>query len=123
MAAKNVDVFDSSLQKTNLWLRDVESELHALDRPRAYSALRAVLHSLRDCMPVDETAKFSSQMPLLMRGIFFDGWKPRKKPLRYTKARFLSRLRDELRNEAGLDAALAARAVFRVLEKHLSAGE
>ena len=123
MAVKNIDVFDSSLQKTNLWLKDIEAELHVVDRPKAYSALRAVLHSLRDCMPVDETAKFSSQMPLLMRGIFFDGWKPRRKPLRYTKARFLSHLRDELRNEAGLDSALAARAVFHVLEKHLSQGE
>lgn len=123
MGAKNIDVFDSSLQKTNLWLKDVEVELHAAGRPRAYCALRAVLHCLRDCMPVDGAAKFSSQMPLLVRGVFFDGWRPRRKHLRYTKARFLARLGEELRNEGGLDAALAARAVFHVLERHLSPGE
>ncbi len=123
MAVRNIDVFDSSLQKTNLWIKGVESEIHSTDRPRAYSALRAVLHALRDCMPVDETAKFSSQMPLLVRGVFFDGWKPRRKPRRYTKDRFLRAIGDALRGQPGLDGALAARAVFRVVEEHLSPGE
>ncbi len=120
---KVVDVFESTLQKTNCWLKDLESVLRTEDRPRAYAALRAVLHTLRDCMPVDETAKFSAQMPLLLRGVFYDGWKPRRKPTRLTKGGFLNAIRDCLRTQEGLDPALAARGVFAMLEKHLSAGE
>lgn len=120
---KCVDMFESTLQKTNLWLKDLEQLVRTDDRPRAYTALRAVLHALRDCLPIDETAKFSAQMPLLMRGMFFDGWKPRQKPLRMTKARFLTAVREGLHNQAAVDPALAARAVFRLLERHLSQGE
>lgn len=120
---RNVDVLDSTLQKTNIWLKELESLLHTDDKPKAYAALRAVLHTLRECMPVEETAKFASQMPLLMRGVFFDGWKPRKKPLRMTKGRFFGAIREALRNQVALDPALAARAVFKTLENHLSDGE
>lgn len=121
--ARNVDVLDSTLQKTNIWLKEIESLLHADDKPKAYAALRAVLHALRDCMPVEEAAKFASQMPLLMRGVFFDGWKPRRKPLRMTRGRFFAAIREALRNQVALDPALAARAVIKTLENHLSAGE
>lgn len=120
---KCVDVFESTLQKTNVWLKDLERRLRTDDRPRAYAALRSVLHALRDCLPVDETAKLSSQMPLLMRGIYFDGWKPRRKPLRHTRTSFLAAIRECLRSQSGLDPALAARAVLAMLESHLSEGE
>ena len=118
-----VEVFESSTQKTNLWLKDIESELHLRDRHKAYACLRSVLHCLRDCLPVDETAKFAAQMPLLICGVFYDGWKPRRKPIRFTRAALYDRIRAELRNQPGLDPALAFGAVVRTLTRHLSEGE
>ncbi|MBI4376710.1 MAG: DUF2267 domain-containing protein [Elusimicrobia bacterium] len=123
MAIRKPEILSSSVQKANLWLKDVERELHDSNRLKAYSTLRAVLHALRDSLPVYEAAHLAAQMPLLVRGIFFDGWKPRPKPARLDKQQFYGRIRTELRNQSGLDPALAAAAVIRTLYLHISAGE
>jgi uncharacterized protein (DUF2267 family) len=51
-------------------------------RNQSYSALRAVLHALRDRLTVAETAHLSAQLPMLIRGIYFKGWDPTKVPVR-----------------------------------------
>ena len=118
-----IQAFESSRQKTNLWLKHVAAELRSDDRRKAYVALRTVLHLLRDCLPVEETAKFAAQMPLLLQGVLFEGWKPRRKPERLTRQAFFERVRASTRNQPGLDAALVTRAVLVTLGRHLSAGE
>lgn len=120
--ARAVEAFETSRQKTALWLKDVARELHTEDRHRAYAALRAVLHALRDCMPIEEAVKFSGQMPLILKGVFFDGWKARRKPERLSRVEFYGRVRERLRGVA-LDGAPAARAVLRALDRHMSTGE
>jgi uncharacterized protein (DUF2267 family) len=42
MNSIGVDVFDTTLQKTSVWLNGVMEEMGWEDRHRAYSALRAV---------------------------------------------------------------------------------
>ena len=43
------ELFDSTVQKTQIWLKDLMSQLDWQDRPhKAYLALRTVLHALRD---------------------------------------------------------------------------
>jgi uncharacterized protein (DUF2267 family) len=76
MSATGLDVFDQTLQKTNIWLKEIMDDLGP-DRQRAYHALRAVLHTLRDRLTVEEAAHLSAQLPLLVRGIYFEGWHPR----------------------------------------------
>ncbi len=41
-------ILGRSVQKTNVWLRDVNYELQFFTFQRDYLALRAVLHALRD---------------------------------------------------------------------------
>lgn len=122
MNDRNLDVLASSVQKTNLWLKDIAYEIHVPSRHRAYAALRAVLHSLRECVPVDELAKFSAQLPLFITGVLYEGWKPRHKPVRFTRDGFYDEVQDHLRN-VSLDAGLAVRAVLLVLSRHVSPGE
>lgn len=120
--ARTIEAFESSRQKTNLWLKDVADELRTNNRHQAYAALRAVLHTLRDVLPVEETAKFSGQLPLIMKGVFFDGWRPHKKPARLSKGEFYDKVRGRLRG-TGVEAAPAVRAVLLLFDTHLSAGE
>ncbi len=127
MTNKRLEVIESSLQKTNLWLKDIEHELHQEHDPRsrvkAYAALRSVLHAIRDCLPVSEAVKFVAQMPLIVSGVYYDGWKPRVKPKRLSRAQFYEIIRESLRNQEDLDPALASQAVIRTLYRHLSRGE
>lgn len=76
MSERSLRVFDRTLQKTNLWLGDVMAELDTEDRHQAYSALRATLHALRDRLTVDEAAQLAAQLPLLVRGIYYENWRP-----------------------------------------------
>ena len=52
------DVFDNTIQKTQVWLNDLMSELDWEDNPhKAYMALRTVLHALRDRLMVEEAVQ------------------------------------------------------------------
>ena len=114
------DAFDSSLQKSNLWLKDVQQAARLRSRFQAYSAVRVVLHALRDCLPAAHAVKLSAQMPLLLKGIFFDGWRLAPKPHRLDRDQFFGRLRNELAVQPEIDPSLALEAVIVCLYRHLS---
>ena len=118
-----VDVIDRSVEKTNVWLRDAAAELGS-DRKAAYRALRAVLHTLRDRLTVDESAQLAAQLPLLVRGIFYEGWDPSRTPAKYSHAQeFLDRVAHEARLAGDTEASFAVAAIGRVLRMHVSQGE
>jgi uncharacterized protein (DUF2267 family) len=124
MSATGLSVFDSTIEKTNIWLNDILDRLGWQDRQRAYHALRAVLHALRDRLTVTEAADLAAQLPLLIRGIYFEGWHPSGKPIKERKKEdFLAHIRAEFRNDPDIDLEDVTRAVFRVLAKHVSVGE
>src|SRR5688500_5045170 len=60
-------VFDRTLHKTNLWLKELMDEMNWNNRERAYSALRATLHTLRDILPMNEVIQLGAQLPILLR--------------------------------------------------------
>ncbi len=125
MAETGLQVFDATIQKTNKWLKEIQEELHLSSRREAYHALRSVLHQLRDRMIVEEIAQFSAQLPMLVRGIFFEGWDPTGKPERIRHIdEFLQPIQEEF-HQLGLtvNPRQVAQSVFRVLNRHISAGE
>ena len=96
----------------------------AHDSQRAYRALRAVLHALRDRLHPEEAAGFAAQLPLLVRGTFYEGWHPGGKPIKTRSADdFLAPVADAFRDEPPAVPTDVARAVFTVVKRHLSAGE
>lgn len=118
------DIFNSTIQKTHDWLRDIMAELHWDDPNHAYMALRATLHTLRDRLTIAEAAQLAAQMPMLVRGFYYEGWKPSKKPERIRHVDdFLEHVEAELRTDLPGETASIVRAVFAVLEKRLSEGE
>lgn len=116
--------FDSTLQKTNVWLGDLSEELGWDDPHRSYRALRATLHALRDRLTVAETAHLGAQLPMLIRGIYYEGWNPSGKPLKERQQEeFLGHIEDELRPDLDADPERVARGVFRMLSRRISEGE
>lgn len=117
-------VFDSTLQKTHQWLDELVEHGVCEDRARAYSLLRLVLHRLRDSLPADEACDLAAQLPMLVRGFYFEGWRPTHKPIRHkTREAFLSDIRAELDLINGGRAEEAVRAVFAVIASHVTLGE
>jgi uncharacterized protein (DUF2267 family) len=123
MSSTGLEVFDETVHKTNIWLKEIAQVLGP-DRHRAYNALRAVLHCLRDRLTVDEAAQLGDQLPMLVRGIYYEAWHPAGKPEKIrTREEFLARISTHLPKARPINAEDAARAVFQVLEKHVTAGE
>jgi uncharacterized protein (DUF2267 family) len=124
MSVTGLDVFDTTVHKTNTWLKDVAQNLGVQDRRKAYRSLRATMHALRDRLTVEEAAQFSAQLPMLMRGIYYEGWDPTGKPLRERHLNeYLAQVRRELGPDDDIDPEQAARAVFHAFAQHITAGE
>jgi uncharacterized protein (DUF2267 family) len=124
MSATGLDVFDRTIHKTNTWLNDLMGMLGTQDRHKAYRVLRATLHALRDRLTIEEVAQLSAQLPMLIRGFYYEGWDPTDKPVRERhKEQFLARIRQELRDDDTIDPEQVARAVFRLLANRVTEGE
>lgn len=123
MSMTGLRSFDQSLTATKEWLKALQEELHFEDQNDAYSALRSVFHALRDRLTVDQAAHLAAQLPLLLKGVFYDQWKPAEQPLKYrSEEEFLSRVKDELGNPQW-NPLRVSHAVFKVLEEQVTKGE
>jgi uncharacterized protein (DUF2267 family) len=94
MSATGLDVFDKTLHMTNSWLKEIMEELGP-DRQVAWHALGAVLHALRDRMPVQLAVHLGAQLPLLVRGLYYDQWRATEVPMKIgTRDEFLEHVSD-----------------------------
>ena len=124
MNSTGVDVFDTTLQKTSVWLNGVMEEMGWEDRHRAYSVLRAVLHALRDRLIVDEAVNLGAQLPMLIRGFYYEGWRPEGRPFKYRhKEEFFAQVAKTLPGMEQAELERAVRAVFKVLSSQVTGGE
>ena len=125
MSTTGLEVFDRTVQQTNEWLKAIMDELHWDDRQRAYLALRGTLHAVRDYLIVDESAQLAAQLPMLVRGIYYEGWDPSRVPVPGRgRTDFLARVAAAFaRAEPVVDPERVARAVLRVLTERTGGGE
>lgn len=124
MAELGLDVFDRTIHDTNRWLKEISNELGHPDRQMAYHALRGVLFTMRDRLTPEEAADFASQLPVLIRGIFYEGYRPANKPETFRdRNEWLQRVSTELGKVGGQNPENATRAVFRVINRHVTIGE
>jgi len=112
--------FETTVRKTREWVGDVAHELGG-DAADGYRALRAVLQTLRDWLTPAELADFSAQLPLLVRGVLFEGWRPATTaPRERSLAGFL---RQVAARYDGREPRRMVRAVLAVVARRVSAGE
>jgi uncharacterized protein (DUF2267 family) len=112
-----------TVQATEEWVDDLQQRLGWHDLDRVYSALLATLHALRDVLPQEETVYVGAQLPLLLRGLYYDGWHPSKRGSMRSRSAFIERIQDGVDRDPGIDAEQVARAVLAVLAARLPAGE
>ena len=119
-----IDAFDSTLQLTHAWIRAYGEELGQHHAQLSYRCLRAALHAIRDRLPVNEAAALAAQLPLLLRGVFYEGWRPSAVP---AASHAVDELYDEIATELEGGPHAAPRDVLRaalaVLSEHVDPGE
>ncbi|QND28240.1 DUF2267 domain-containing protein [Sinorhizobium meliloti] len=94
------------------------------DRQIAWHVLGAVLRALRDRLPVDLSIPLGSQLPLLVRGTYYDQWQPERQP---NEARsfdgFLKEVARGLASIRPVNSRDATQVVFHVLSQHVDRGQ
>jgi uncharacterized protein (DUF2267 family) len=122
MSATGLDVFDKTLQTTNIWLNDIMQDVGP-DRQVAWKVLSVVLHKLRDRLPVNLAAHLGAQLPLLVRGLYYDQFEPARQPTSCSLDEFCEEVAEWLRDTRPVDPRLAVAAVFRTLSRHVPEGQ
>jgi uncharacterized protein (DUF2267 family) len=117
--------FDATVDKTNRVLKQIEQPYGWPKgrRNQSYGALRAVLHALRDRLTVEEAAQLSAQLPMLIRGIYFEGWDPTDVPVKMHREDFMERVRRQYPFEVEGDVELLVQRVLEALRSHVTEGE
>jgi uncharacterized protein (DUF2267 family) len=119
-----VPVFDKTEQKTMHWVSGVAHNMGSTDLQRSYMVLRGVLHALRDRLPSDEAVQLGAQLPMLIRGFYYEGWHPQDKPKQYhRKEPFLEQVRSEVPSLDDVQLEKAVISVFDTLESQIPGGE
>jgi uncharacterized protein (DUF2267 family) len=89
----------------------------------AYKCLRAVLQTLRDRLPVDLAVHFGAQLPMLVRGLYYEGWEPSKVPMKMSRDEFLEAVRTKIVADRVIDPIETVQNVLAVVASHMGDGE
>ncbi len=124
MKTTGIATIDHAPQVVAEWLNLLQANLGWEDRGRAYMLLRQTLHAVRDFLTVEEAVDLSAQLPVLVRGIYFEGWVPSRTPAHPRSADdFLDRVMKPFRNNPPDNPDVAVAAVFDLLRRQISPGE
>ena len=124
--AKNPEIFEKTFQKTDQWLKELMAKMGWSDVRMAYDGLRSVLHVLRDRLTVEAVAKLGAQLPMLVRGFYYEGWVPSHTPVKiHRQEDFINSAKEHLRrtNVREENIELLVYSVFDLLRNHIEAGE
>ena len=100
------------------------------NRDRAGRVLRCVLRALRNRITMEESLQLLSQLPMAIKAVYVEGWKPHQK---FTRIKTIEDFSEEVMKEDGLsvwrdfssveDTMIAIEAVTKTLADYVTAGE
>jgi uncharacterized protein (DUF2267 family) len=119
------------VEEANEFIKQVAEELgDGQHIEQATRIIVTVLHTLRERITVEESMHLISQLPMVLKGVYVDGWDITAEMSRAdTLEEFIDELRMHSDRTAGVDfgddrqATDNARAVLKVMGKYVSPGE
>lgn len=124
MSTHGLEALQHTVQVTHVWINALTERLGWADKSRAYHLLKVALHALRDCLSHEEAAALAAQLPTLLRGAYYEQWRPAHTPVRQRKrADFLARIDGAFAAAPLADTEAAVSAVFDLLSEKISIGE
>jgi len=119
-----VKAFQTTLHNSNEWVISLMTTYDYLDANKAFVLLRATLKALRDRIPANEAHHLGTQLPALIRGYYYEGWDPDKKPTKdKTQEDFLLSVRYHLGGHDDLDLGAAVPRALTVIFQKIDKGE
>ncbi|MDJ1008127.1 MAG: DUF2267 domain-containing protein [Paracoccaceae bacterium] len=124
MSAQGLEVLDHTVQLTHEWINELKDRLGWTSSRDALRLMRTTLASVRDHLNPAEAAQLAAQMPLLIRGMFFEGWQPARTPSRDRDlARFILKIETDVADVVEYRGPRDITAVFQLLNSRISRGE
>ncbi|PRY13643.1 uncharacterized protein (DUF2267 family) [Pontibacter ummariensis] len=118
--------FEENKKAATLLQQKVADELGTDDMGKACRVFRAVLHAIRDRLPVNEAVHFAAQLPIIWKGIFYDQYNPDRVPvkirdrqewLHYIRSKNAFAANNDFQQDEEIQQSYEA--VLRVLQKFL----
>lgn len=124
MSAQGLEVIDHTVHLTHEWINELAGRLDWTSSRDVLLLMRSTLHAIRDHLRVDESAQFSAQLPLLIRGMYFENWVPKMTPIKERKlTAFVSRIEDLVSDIIEYRGAADIQVVLKMLNARISQGE
>jgi uncharacterized protein (DUF2267 family) len=124
MSAVGLEGIEHTVQLTHQWVNDLDARLGWENKHRAYRLLRTVLQAVRDWLPVNEAAGFGAQLPELLRGVYYEHWRPAATPVKHRhRDDFIARVSGTFANDPLIFPEDAVMAVFELMSDKIAAGE
>jgi uncharacterized protein (DUF2267 family) len=122
MSDQGLETIESTTQKTHEWIARIAETMH-MEKRDAYKSLRAVLQTLRDRLPVDLAVHFGAQLPMLIRGLYYEGWEPSRVPIKMSRKEFLAVVQSKIIADRVFDPVETVQNVLGVIASHMGDGE
>ena len=124
MSAQGLEVIDETVQQTHTWIKDLAERIGTPDRREAMRLMRAVLSGIRDHLAHDEAAHLSAQLPVLVRGFYWEGWRPSQTPVHPRgKTALLERVGAACARAPDAELEADVVSALRLLNAHVTEGE
>jgi uncharacterized protein (DUF2267 family) len=124
MSTAGLEGLDHTVELTHVWINDLNERLGWNNKARAYRLLKSVLHALRDWLQVNESADLAAQLPGLLRGAYYEQWRPSNTPAKKrSKADFIARVEEAFKADPIEQPSQSIMAVVELLSEKISAGE
>lgn len=123
--------FSEIAVKGNQFVKELAKELgHPEEVDKAGRKLRAVLHTVRSLLTIEESLQMLSQLPMFLKAVYVENWKAHEKRKRIKHVEdFIQEMKrhnfktEKVDFQSDVEAEQAAIVVFRQLREFVSLGE
>ncbi len=116
--------FQLHLEESAVWVEALRSRLGWESVAKSHSALCAVLQVLRDHLPLEEAIQLGVQLPVLLRGEYFEGFHPRRDPLPLSdRGDFFMLVHEAIHRDPAIEPEMLARTVLSLVADRLPAAQ
>jgi len=122
MSEQGLETIETTTQKTHKWSARIAESMR-MEKRGAWKSLRSVLRPLRDRLPIDLGVHFGAQLPILVRGLYYEGWEPSKVPIKMSREEFLAAVQSRIIANRVIDPVETVQNVLAVVANHIGSPE